>query len=69
MVWEVMVVTETTLTYGPGGTAADLAAASTAAGKSEAEARRQTMCQVFSTDPVDVQGYMQLGETVIPVKN
>ena len=66
MAWEVMVVAETTLTYGPGGTAADLAAA---AGKSEAEARRRTMCQMFSTDPVDVRGYTQLGETVIPVKN
>ena len=30
---------------------------------------RQTTCQMFSTDPVDVRGYTQLDETVVPVKN
>ena len=57
--WAVDVAVETTLTYGPGGTA----------GKAEAEARRRTTCQVFSTDPVDVRGYTRLGETIVPVKN
>ena len=33
------------------------------------EARRRTTCRVFSADPVDVQGYTRLGETIIPVKN
>ena len=57
--WAVDVAAETTLTYGPGGTA----------GKAEAEARRRTTCQVFSIDPVDVRGYTRLGETIVPVKN
>ena len=46
-----------------------MAAALVAAGKAEAEAQRRTTCQVFSTDPVDVRGYTQLDETVLPVKN
>lgn len=33
------------------------------------EAQRHTTCQVFSADPVGVQDYTQLGETIIPVKN
>ena len=72
--WDVDVAPETIFSYWPGRTAADgtpdnLAAALVAAGKPEAEARRRTTCQVFSTDPVDVRGYTQLDETVIPVKN
>ena len=72
--WDVTVAPETILSYWPGrtgsdGTPGNLAAALVAAGKTEAEARRRTTCQVFSTDPVDVRGYTQLGETVIPVKN
>ena len=72
--WDVEVAPETIMSYWPGRTAADgtsdnLAAALVAAGKTEAEARRRTTCQVFSADPVDVRGYTQLGETVIPVKN
>ena len=71
---DVEVAPETIFSYWPGRTAADgtsdnLAAALVAAGKTEAEARRRTTCQVFSTDPVDVRGYTQLDETVIPVKN
>ena len=72
--WDVDVAPETIVSYWPGRTAADgtsdnLAAALVAAGKTEAAARGRTTCQVFSTDPVDVRGYTQLGETVIPVKN
>ena len=72
--WDVPVEPETIFSYWPGRTASDgipgnLAAALVAAGKTEAEARRRTTCQVFSADPVDVRGYAQLGETVIPVKN
>ncbi len=72
--WDVDVAPETIFSYWPGRTAADgtpdnLAAALVVAGKAEAEARRRTTCQVFSADPVDVRGYTQLDETVIPVKN
>ena len=72
--WGMEVAPETIVSYWPGRTAPDgtpdnLAAALVAAGKTEAEARRRTTCQVFSADPVDVRGYTQLGETVIPVKN
>ena len=72
--WDVTVEPETIFSYWPGRPAADgipgnLAAALVAAGKTEAEARRRTTCQVFSADPVDVRGYTQLGETVIPIKN
>ena len=72
--WDVEVAPERIVSYWPGRTMADgtsdnLAAALVAAGKTEAEARRRTTCQVFSADPVDVRGYTQLGETVVPVKN
>ena len=72
--WDVEVAPERIMSYWPGRTAADgtsdnLAAALVAAGKTEAEARRRTTCQVFSADPVDVRGYTQLGETVVQVKN
>ena len=72
--WGVDVAPETFFSYWPGRTAPDgtsdnLAAALIAAGKTEAEARRRTTCQVFSTDPVDVRGYTRLGETIVPVKN
>ena len=72
--WNVEVAPETIVGYWPGRTAADgtpdnLAAALVAAGKTEVEAQRRTTCQVFSADPVDVRGYTQLDETVIPVKN
>ena len=72
--WDITVAPETILSYWPGRTASDgtpgnLAAALVAAGKTAAEAQRRTTCQVFSADPVDVRGYTQLGETVIPVKN
>ena len=72
--WDVAVAPERIMSYWPGRTASDgtsdnLAAALVTAGKTEAEARRRTTCQVFSADPVDVRGYTQLGETVVPVKN
>ena len=72
--WDVEVAPETIFSYWPGRTAADgtsdnLAAALVAAGKTATEAQRRTTCQVLSTDPVDVRGYTQLDETVIPVRN
>ena len=72
--WSVDVAPETRFTYWPGRTAADgtpddFAAALVAAGKTAAEARRRTTCQVFSADPVSVRGYTRLGGTVTPVKN
>ena len=72
--WSVEVAPETIFTYWPGrttpdGTLDNLAAGYIAAGKMEAEARRRTTCQVFSTDPVDVRGYTRPGETIVPVKN
>ena len=67
--WDVDVAAETTLTYGPGGTAGDLAAALVAAGKSEAEARRWTTCQVFSRDPVAAWAYTRIAGEVVSVAN
>ena len=72
--WGVEVAPETIFSYWPGRTAPDgtsdnLAAALIAAGKTDADARQRTTCQVFSTDPVDVRGYTRLGETIVPVKN
>ncbi len=67
--WDVEVAAETTVTYGPGGTAGDLAAALAAAGKSEAEARRRTTCQVFSRDPVDAWAYTRIAGEVVSVTN
>ena len=72
--WDVNVAPETIFAYWPDktvadGTAADFAAALIGAGKAEAEAQRRTTCQVFSTDPVDVRGYTQVGGAVVPVAN
>ena len=72
--WSVDVAPETIFAYWPGrtasdGTADDFEAALVAAGKTAAEARRRTTCQVFSADPVSVRGYTRIGEAVIPVKN
>ena len=67
--WDVDVVAETTLTYGPGGTSDDLATALVAAGKTETEARRRTTCQVFSTDPVDAWAYTRVGGDLVSVTN
>ncbi len=67
--WEVDVAAETTATYGPDGTAGDLAAALVAAGKLEAEARRRTTCQVFSRDPVDAWAYTRVAEKLVSVAN
>ena len=72
--WDVAVAPETIFSYWPGraasdGTSDNLAAALTAAGKTEAEARRRTTCQVFSADPVDVRAYTRVAEDVVPVAN
>ena len=72
--WSVDVGPETIFTYWPGRTAADgtpgdFEAALVEAGKTAAEARRRTTCQVFSADPVSVRGYTRISGTVVPVKN
>ncbi len=67
--WDVDVAAETTVTYGPGGAAADLATALVAAGKAEAEARRRTTCQVFSRDPLDAWAYTRVGGDLVSVAN
>ena len=67
--WDVDVAAETTLTYGPGGTTDDLAAALVAAGKTETEARRRTTCQVFSRDPLDAWAYTRVGGDLVSVAN
>ena len=67
--WEVEVAAETTVTYGPGGTAGDLAAALVAAGKSAAESRQRATCQVFSRDPVDAWAYTRIAGEVMSVAN
>lgn len=72
--WSVDVAPETIVSYWPGrttadGTPDDFEAALVAAGKTAAEARRRTTCQVFSADPVSVRRYTRLGGTVTPVKN
>ena len=72
--WPVTVGPKTIFSYWPNktatdGTAADLQAALVAAGKTEDEARRRTTCEVFSPDPLTVQGYTLFGgqPTLVPV--
>ena len=67
--WDVDVAAETTVSYGPGGAADDLATALVAAGKTEAEARRRTTCQVFSRDPLDAWAYTRVGGDLVSVTN
>ena len=72
--WSVDVAPETLFTYWPDrttadGTPDDFEAALVAAGRTAAEARRRTTCQIFSADPVSVRGYTRVGGTVTPVKN
>ena len=72
--WSVDVTPETIFAYWPGRTAADgtpgdFEAALVEAGKTAAEARRRTTCQVFSADPVSVRGYTRISGTLAPVKN
>ena len=69
VVWEVAVAAERTLSYGPGGTTADLATALVAAGKTETEARQRTTCQVFSRDPLDAWAYTRVGGDLVSVAN
>ena len=50
------------------GSSANFQAALMNAGKTEGEARHRTTCEVFSPDPLAVQGYTRFGtETLIPV--
>lgn len=72
--WTVDVAPKTIFSYWPGKTAPDgtsdnLQAALMNEGKTAAEARRRTTCEVSSSDPVAVRGYTRLGEAIIPVKN
>ena len=70
--WRVDVAPETLFTYWPDrtasdGTPADFKAALVEAGKTAAEARRPTTCQVFSPDPVDARAYTRVGGDIVPV--
>lgn len=72
--WTVDVEPKTIFSYWPNktadeGTPADLQAALIAAGKTEAEARRRTTCEVFSDGDLAVRGYTLFGgqPTLIPV--
>jgi len=71
--WTVDVTPQTIFSYwpektAPNGSSADLQAALMEAGKTEAEARRRTTCEVFSLDPLAVRGYTRFGnDTLIPV--
>ena len=72
--WTVDVAPKTIFSYWPGkttpdGTSDNLQAALMNEGKTEEEARRRTMCEVSSPDPVVVRGYTRLGEGIIQVKN
>ena len=71
--WTVNVAPKTIFSYWPNkmanGTSANLQAALMEAGKTEDEARRRTMCEVFSPDPLAVRGYTLFGgqPTLVPV--
>lgn len=72
--WTVSIAPQTIFAYWPSktaddGTDADLQAALMGAGKTAAEARRRTTCEVFSPDSVTVRGYTRFGgdPTLIPV--
>ena len=71
--WTVSIAPQTIFAYWPSktaddGTDADLQAALMEAGKTAAEARRRTTCEVFGPDSVTVRGYTRFGgdPTLIP---
>ena len=72
--WDVTVPRETGFSYYPSktaddGSSADLQAALMDAGKTEAEVRRRTTCEVWSPTDVAVRGYTRFGgdQALIPV--
>ena len=64
--WTVDVEPKTVFSY-KSGAEADLEAALVAAGKTEAEARRRTTCEVFSPDPLEARAYTRIAGELIPV--
>ena len=64
--WTVDVEPKTVFSY-KSGTEANLEAALVAAGKTEAEARRRTTCEVFSPDPLEVRAFTRIAGEPVPV--
>ena len=64
--WTVDVEPKTVFSY-KSGTEANLEAALVAAGKTEAEARRRTTCEVFSPDPLEARAFTRIAGELVPV--
>ena len=64
--WTVNIEPKTVLSY-KSGTEANLEAALVAAGKTDAEARRRTTCEVFSPDPLEARAYTRIAGELVPV--
>ena len=64
--WTVNIEPKTVLSY-KSGTEANLEAALVAAGKTEAEARRRTTCEVFSPDQLEARAYTRISGELVPV--
>ena len=64
--WTVGVEPKMVLSY-KSGTEANLEAALVAAGKTEAEARRRTTCEVFSPDPLEARAFTRIAGELVPV--
>ena len=66
--WTVDVEPKTVFSY-KSGMATNLEATLVAAGKTEAEARRRTTCEVFSPDPLEARSYTRIAGELVPVAN
>lgn len=64
--WTVDVEPKLVFSY-KSGTEANLEAALVAAGKTEAEARRRTTCEVFSPDPLEVRAFTRIAGELVSV--
>ncbi len=64
--WTVDVEPKSVFSY-KSGTEANLEAALVAAGKTDAEARRRTTCEVFSPDPLEARAYTRIAGELVPV--
>ena len=64
--WTVDVEPKTVFSY-KSGMATNLEATLVAAGKTEAEARRRTTCEVFSPDPLEVRAFTRIAGELVPV--
>ena len=64
--WTVDVEPKSVFSY-KSGTEANLEAALVAAGKTDAEARRRTTCEVFSPDPLEARAFTRIAGELVPV--